>query len=426
MDNTRLGSILLENPLMRQEDIERCLEIQSLTGGTRPLGEILIEEGVISRAMLEELLAIQQSRRTDTRGTTVVSGIGIDSYLRSAIAHQASDLILCEGRNVLIRTGGRLRELTGDTISTGTLIEFLEHRCGADVMAKLADQTTVSRDFHEPGLARGRISAFRHFDGLAVTIRLHPDAVRDADSSNLPAELVRALGQGKGMILITGEVRSGITETLTTLMRLAAQDKKRVILVLDYGFEAPVPVGPAVTTRRRIGVDTASMASALRAATLEAPDVLFVGDASDVAAFDLALRAAEAGQLVVAALRARSVVAALERVLNGYPAYDVPRVRSSLAAVVNCVVAQHLLPRTDLEGSVLASEVLLCNEASREIVRGGALTQLNLLMRLESAECGHSLDDSLIGLIEAGRVRFEDAFVRAEDKTKLLQLAQKK
>lgn len=426
MESTRLGSILLENPLMRQEDIERCLEIQGLTGGTRPLGEILIQEGVISRSMLEELLAVQHSRRAETRGTAVVQGSGPASYLRSAIVHKASDLIMSEGRNVLIRTGGQLRELTNEPISSQDLHAFLVSRFGPEVLATLADEKTVTCEFLEPGLARGRISAFRHFDGLCVTIRLHPIAVRDPVTSGVPSELVQALGVGKGMILVTGELRSGITETMASLLSLAAADANRVVLVLDHDFESPAPAGPAVVTRRKIGQDTASVATGLRAATIEAPDVVFVGDASDVIAFDLALRAAEAGHLVVAAVRARSVVAALERVLNGYPAYDVPRVRTSMAAVVNCVVALHLLPTSEREGSVMAAEVLVSNDAAREIMRSGALSQLNLLMRLESSECGRSLDDSLIGLIETKRVRFEDAFVRAEDKTRLLQVVQKK
>ena len=426
MDNTRLGSILLENPLMRQEDIERCLEIQALSGGSRPLGEILIQEGVISREALEELLAIQQSRRAQTRGTAEVQGSGPDSYLRSAVAHQASDLIMSEGRRVLIRTGGQLRELTQEPIASKDLFDFLGKRIGPDVLHILADHKAVAREFNEPGLARGRICVFRHFDGVCVTIRLHPNQVRDPATSGIPNELVRGLGMGKGMLLVTGDVRSGVSETLASLLQIAVSEPNRVVLVLDRDFEVPVLPGPAVLTRRKVGVDTKSYASGLRASTIEAPEVIFVGDASDVETFDLALRAAEAGSLVITAVRARSVVAALERVLNGYPAYDVPRVRTSLAAVINCVAAMHLLPTNTREGMVLASEVLMLNDAARDIVRGGALTQLNLLMRLESAECGHGLDDSLIGLVEKQRVRFEDAFVCAEDKARLLQVAQKK
>ncbi len=43
--------------------------------------------------------------------------------------------------------------------------------------------------------------------------------------------------------------------------------------------------------------------------------------------------------------------------------------------------------------------------------------QISLLMRLS----GQTLDHSLIGLVEKGRVRFEDAFVHAEDKQMMLR-----
>ena len=162
MDNTRLGSILLENPLMRQEDIERCLEIQALTGGARPLGEILIQEGVISREALEELLAIQQSRRAQTRGTAVVQGSGPENYLRSAVAHHASDLIMSEGRRVLIRTGGQLRELTQEPVSSKELFDFLGKRIGPDVLSVLAEKKAMACEFHEPGLARGQVPDHGH------------------------------------------------------------------------------------------------------------------------------------------------------------------------------------------------------------------------------------------------------------------------
>jgi twitching motility protein PilT len=427
MEETRLGAILLENPLMRQEDIERCLEIQALTGGTRPLGEILVEEGVISRDMLDELLALQQSRREAQRGTRVlVPETGITAFVRSAMAHAATDLVMSEGRPVLIRTGGQLRELTQQPLSARELYDFLAQRVGAEFLGTLATQKSLTREFREPGLARGRLSAFRHFDGLCVTIRLHPEATREAATSGMPQELVRAMGVAKGMVLITGEVRSGISETMTSLLQLAVQDHKRHVLVLSSDVEAPLPVCKAVVTRRQVGIDTPDYACGLRAAMAEAPDVIFVDDVSNTEAFDLALRAAEAGHFVVAAMRARGVAAVLERVLNGYPAYDVPRVRTTLAAVIHCIAALHLLPTAQREGSVMASEVLMLNDAAREIVRGGALPQLNLLMRLESAECGHSLDDSLIGLLETKSVRFEDAFGCAEDKTRLLQVAQKK
>ena len=47
MDDTRLGSILLDSRVIDEADLEKCLDIQSLTGGATPLGQILVEQGML-------------------------------------------------------------------------------------------------------------------------------------------------------------------------------------------------------------------------------------------------------------------------------------------------------------------------------------------------------------------------------------------
>ncbi len=426
MNDTRLGSILLENPLMRQEDLERCLEIQALTGGQRPLGEIFVDEGVITRETLDELLAVQASRRARVRDSLGHEGGDPESYLRAAAQLGASDLIMTEGRPVMVRIGGTLRALSESAVRPQDIFEFINNRLGTDAMVAMAEHKSVTRELVAPGVARGRVSAYRHFDGVAVIAHLHPEPIREARAAGLPVELSRAVSAGRGLVLVTGEVGGGLTETLNTLLLTVASEKNRFVLALDKLFEGPLPITPAVVARRRVGIDTESFASGLRAAIADAPDALFIGDVPDIEVLDLALRAAESGQLVVAALHARSVVAALERILCGYPTYDLARVRNVLAAALTCVVTLSLVPSQDGAESRLATELLVMNDAAREVVRAGTLNQLNLLMRLEGADCGHSMDDSLIALVGDQKIRFEDAFRRAEDKSRVLQQVQKR
>lgn len=426
MDDTRLGTILLENPLMRQEDLERCLEIQTLTGGLRPLGEVLLEEGVISRETLDELLAVQASRRARVRDSLGHEGGDPETYLRTAAQLGASDLIMSEGRPVMVRIGGLLRALSESAVRPQDIFEFINTRLGTDAMLAMADHRSVTRELVAPGIARGRISTYRHFDGVAAAVHLHPEKIRDPKAAGLPVELVRAVASGRGLVLVTGEIGGGLTETLNTLLQVVAGEKGKFIVALDRLFEGAVPICPAVVARRRVGIDTESFASGLRAAIADAPDAVFLGDVPDVEVLDLALRAAESGQLVVAALHARSVVAALERILCGYPSYDVARVRNVLAAALTCVVSLNLVPNLDATGNVLATELLAMNDSAREVVRAGTLSQLNLLMRLDGSDCGHSMDDSLIGLVDDQQITFEEAFRRAEDKSRLLQQAQKR
>ena len=44
-----------------------------------------------------------------------------------------------------------------------------------------------------------------------------------------------------------------------------------------------------------------------------------------------------------------------------------------------------------------------------------------MLLRAEGSRAGHSLDRSMLGLLQAGRVRMEDVFARAEEKAWLLE-----
>ena len=44
MDDTRLGSILLESKVISEVELEKCLEVQALTGNTRTIGQILLAQ----------------------------------------------------------------------------------------------------------------------------------------------------------------------------------------------------------------------------------------------------------------------------------------------------------------------------------------------------------------------------------------------
>ena len=425
MDATRLGTILLEHNVIQEADLERCLDIQMLTGGSRPLGQILVEQGVISADTLESLLKLQEGRRQGAKSADVRLEGGSDSFLRAAFSAGANELIVSEGRPVLVRVAGELRNLTSKPVDSPDVWQFVRDQMGADVLDELAERKSVSRDFHTESLGRGRITAFRHFDGVAVIVRLHPEAVRSPKEAGIDESVLEILQSGKGLVLLTGETRSGLTESMATILGEVAKVPSRYVLVLDDNLEYPIPDGGAVVVRRRVGEHVQNYISALKAAIHEDPDVILVGDVSQPETFDLAMRAAEGGHLVIAAVHASSVVTALHRLLNFYPTYDVKRVRTTLASVLKCILTLHLVPDTDSVGQVLASELLLMDDAAREVVRNGKLSSLNLIMSMEGTTSGHSLDRSLLELLSSGRARFADVFSRAQDKTKMLRYGNK-
>jgi Tfp pilus assembly pilus retraction ATPase PilT len=159
----------------------------------------------------------------------------------------------------------------------------------------------------------------------------------------------------------------------------------------------------------------------LRSVVREDPDTMVIADVGSREAFELALRAAEGGRLVIAYLDAQNVVSALTRILNFYPRYELPRVRASLAAVLRTVLVRLQLPNAEHDGSVAATELLRVDDAARGVVRKGELADLGLLLRAEGDASGHALDRSLLDLLTSGRARMEDVFARAEEKAWLLE-----
>jgi twitching motility protein PilT len=420
MDDIRLGAILLEGGTVDEADLERCLAIQALTGGSRPIGQILVEQGLLDKATLQRLLDLQRDRVERRKAEFAAEGIVTGALVRAALANGASEMVVSEGRPVRIRVGGDWRDLTDEAVRGPEVWDFVRETMGSKVLEELADRHFVVRAWREAGVGSGTATAFRQSDGVAGRIVFAADAKRTPEDVGVPKQVCDTVRAGRGLVLLVGERGVGRAELLGSLVRAAAADPARYVVVLD-DEPAEAAENGALVTSRRMGIAPADRATALRAAVREDPDVLVIGDVGDPETFELALRAAEGGRLVVAYMDSANATAALQRILNFYPAYDVARVRSSLAAVLSAVLVRHLLPDATHAGMTAATELLLVDDALREVIRSGDVEDVALLLRIEGGRCGHSLDRSMLELIVAGRVRFEDAFARAEEKAWLLE-----
>ena len=129
----------------------------------------------------------------------------------------------------------------------------------------------------------------------------------------------------------------------------------------------------ATVHQREVGVDVPSFAEGLRSCLRQDPDVVVVSELADVESIEAALRVADTGQLVVAEVRATDVRAAVQRLVDAFPADRQPQVRTQLSHSLQAVVCQALLPKAgDPEARVAVCEVLLSSPAVRDAIRSGA------------------------------------------------------
>jgi twitching motility protein PilT len=174
----------------------------------------------------------------------------------------------------------------------------------------------------------------------------------------------------------------------------------------------------SVVTQREIETDTESYASALRSALRQAPDVILLGEMRDYEAIKAAVTAAETGHLVISTLHTTGAVNTVDRIIDSFPPAQQQQIRIQLSMVLQGIVSQQLVPRTD-GGEAPAFEVVVCNNAIRNMIRESNIHQMESIIYSSSSEGMITMDTSLLNLVKENVVSPEAAVRVAMNKEQM-------
>ena len=121
----------------------------------------------------------------------------------------------------------------------------------------------------------------------------------------------------------------------------------------------------------------------------------------DPETIQFALTLAETGHLVFATLHTNDASQSLDRISDVFPPERQTQIRVQLAASLAAVVSQRLLPRIG-GGLVAAFELLVANDAVRNLIREGRTHQLRNVIRSGAAEGMVTLESALNELVAVG------------------------
>src|SRR5690606_20616173 len=160
--------------------------------------------------------------------------------------------------------------------------------------------------------------------------------------------------------------------------------------------------------QREVGTDTLSFEQGLRAALREDPDVVLLGEMRDLESIQIALSLAETGHLVFATLHTNDASQALDRMIDVFPAEKRDQIQTMLAGALQGVVSQRLLPAIS-GGRVAAYEVLMGNEAVKNLIREGKSRQLSNVVATGGPDGMQTIEMDLARLVSSGLVSMEMA-----------------
>jgi twitching motility protein PilT len=154
------------------------------------------------------------------------------------------------------------------------------------------------------------------------------------------------------------------------------------------------------------------------------PDVILVGELRDLEsiAIALALTAAETGHLVFATLHTRSAAGAIDRIIDVFPHEQQAQVRVQLSASLQGIIAQALLVTADGEGRRAGVEVLVADDAMRNLIRQAKMEQVHSYLHTGGKRGMHTLEEALAKLVQDGEVALPEALANANDPEQLRRL----
>jgi twitching motility protein PilT len=370
--------------------------------------EPLRVQGVVSRSFRHEkndsyfhgATFNPESEEHGQRLQDYLDKIDVRRMLLKAIDQGATDLHLIAGEAPVIRLKGELVALNEDPLDS-LILEQLVLSIMTD-MQREKFLRTRELDFAYSALNTYHCRANAGFamGNMTLAIRLIPIRIRSLITLGLPQVCEELCDKRKGLVIVTGPSGSGKSTTLAAMIDSINQARRAKIVCIEDPIEYVHANKNSFIIQRELGSDTVSFADALKSAVRQDPDVIMVGEIRDADSIAMAISAAETGHLVLTTMHTMDAVEAVNRIVDSYPGARQEQVRCQLAECLVGVVAQHLLPRKDGNGRVVATEVLVPTQAIRNMIRSGSFDAMRVAMEMGGRYGMHTMDQSLNRYVE--------------------------
>jgi twitching motility protein PilT len=350
----------------------------------------------------------------------------IDELLTQMVQLDASDLHLTVGAPPVVRLRGHLERMDGiDPLSAEDTRDLLYRILSSEQQKKLEVSRQLDFAHSIPGLARFRVNCFFQRETLGAAFRLIPNEIKSLEELGLSSALHELSQKPGGLVLVTGPTGSGKSTTLASLIDEINRTRHDHILTIEDPIEFLHHHKGCIVNQREIGVDAVSFAEGLRGALRQDPDVILVGEMRDLETISTAMTAAETGHLVFGTLHTRSAPGTIDRIIDVFPPEGQEQVRAQIAGTLQGVVTQALLPTADGKGRVPALEILLPDDAVRNLIRQGKVEQVYSVMQTGSSKGMQTMEQSLADLILRGVVTKEIGLTRSSRPEQLAGLLER-
>ena len=360
--------------------------------------------------------------------------VSIKDLLEATIEEGGSDLHVRALVPPQLRVHGDLCQLADDNlteedtlrlcreIASPAQMDEVEKNGGADfalAYRDLCSEEELASEAQSKLDTRFRVSVFKERKRYGIVMRQIPSSLFTLEQIGLPDTVRELLFKPRGLILVTGPTGSGKSTTLASMIDVINRERGVHIITIEDPIEFYHTSKKSIITQREVGDDVPSFAEAIRRALRQDPDVILVGEMRDLETIAAAITAAETGHLVFATLHTTGAAETIDRIVDAFPTNQQEQIRTQLAAGLQAVISQILLPKTErngeVKGRIAAFEIMTSTDAIRSRIRDNKTNMIKSDLQTGAKFGMITLDACLMNHFRNGFISYEELITKSQD-----------
>ena len=314
-----------------------------------------------------------------------------------------------EVENIIQKT--ELRKLTKEMV-TDIIIEI----AWKEWLEKFEQEMELDTSYKFENFDRYRVNCYMDSFWYSIALRIIPSKIPTMEDLSLWEWIKEMCKKNKWLILVTWPTWSWKSTNLAAMIDFMNKTFQKHIITIEDPVEFAFTSDKCLINQREIWNHTKWFSQAIRASLREDPDIIMVWEMRDPETIKAAITLAETWHLVLSTLHTNDTVQSIDRIIDVFPTWQQDQVRMQLAMSLVWIISQRLLPRIDKEWRIASREILIANDAVRNLIITWKTHQLYSVIEVSSKQWMILMDKYLIFLYNKKIISKETLFSYARDK----------
>lgn len=263
---------------------------------------------------------------------------------------------------------------------------------------------------------RYRVNCYKDSKGDSIAMRRIPEEIPSLESLGLWENIKSLCSRSKWLILMTGPTGTGKSTNIAAMIDYINTNFRKHIITIEDPVEFVFENKLSLINQREVWIHTKSFQGAMKACLREDPDIIMVGEMRDPETIKAAITLAETWHLVFSTLHTNDTVQSIDRIVDVFPSWQQEQIRMQLAMSLVGVVAQRLVPKAWEDARIPAREVLINNDAVKNLIITWNTHQLYSVIEVSQKQGMVLMDNYLIALYKKWLISQETMMSYVRDK----------